>query len=480
MRQENKPKILCVDDEKLNLKLLQSILVPEGYEFQGVESADMALAQAIEYPPDLILLDIMMPKISGFEALRKLRAEEKTRLIPVVMVTALKETDDRVRALEAGCDDFISKPFDKIELLARVKSLLKISYYRRQLDEKEKFKAVVDKMSDGIAVCGPDWVIKDSNEAVLKYLNIADPANANLAEIIFKNYSVSITKERLSDLSVPHKTFDIVRQESETTKALYLEADLDAVRNPAGEVSDIVFTLRDVAQARREESLKQGFLGLISHKLRTPLVVINENISLLSDGLCGPLTEKQQKAIDAISNKSFLLTLLVEKLLGFAVVYSQSSLKGKEAIELKSSLPLITDAIIKRTKDKKVELNIDCQEDARLELSKMCLDQIMGNLIENAIKFNDKDTAKISIIAKKIPRRIEISVTDNGPGIPNEDYERIFEKFYQVEKYFTGQIEGAGLGLAVVKKLIEREGGEIRVESKLGQGSTFIFTLPVS
>ena len=152
---------------------------------------------------------------------------------------------------------------------------------------------------------------------------------------------------------------------------------------------------------------------------------------------------------------------------------------SKETIELKSQLPLITDLIIRRSKNRKIELNVDCQEGGKLEMNKAYFDQIIGNLIENAIKFNDKDTAKISIIAKKIPGRVEISVTDNGPGIPNEEYERIFEKFYQVEKYFTGQVEGVGLGLAIVKKLVEREGGEIRVESKLGQGATFIFTLPV-
>jgi signal transduction histidine kinase len=314
---------------------------------------------------------------------------------------------------------------------------------------------------------------------LLKYLNIADPANVNLVETLFKNYSVSIPKEGLMDLAIAHKTFDIVREETETTKALYLEANLDVVKNPAGEISNIVFTLRDVTAARREEFLKQDFLGLISHKLRTPLAIITPYASMLQQGEMGPLNEKQQKAIDVISKDSFELIRLVEKLLGFTTIYGQKFANSKETIELKSQLPLITDQIIRRSKNKKIELNVDCQEGGKLEMNKAYFDQIIGNLIENAIKFNDKDTAKIFIIAKKIHGRVEISVTDNGPGIPNEEYERIFEKFYQVENYFTGQVEGVGLGLAIVKKLIEREGGEIRVESKLGQGATFIFTLPV-
>ncbi|MFH1441506.1 MAG: response regulator [Candidatus Omnitrophota bacterium] len=480
MFQDKKPKILCVDDEKLNLKLLKSILEPEGYEVWGVESGEAALAQAAEVFPDLILLDIMMPKMNGFEALRKLRADEKTRVIPVVMVTALVETEDRVKALKAGCDDFISKPFDKTELLARVKSILKISYYRRQLDERDKFKAVLDEMSDGIAICGPDWVIKDSNAAVLKYLNISDPADVNLAEIIFNNYSVSITKEKLMDLTIARKTFDISRGESEKTKALCLEANLDVVKNPSGEISSIVFAVRDVTQARREEFVKQDFLGMITHKLLTPLTIIRGDIALLQDGLCGLLTDKQKETIDAASKHSFLLILLVEKLLGFNILYSQKLDQLKETIELKSYLPVITNLMIKCAENKKVELNVDCQEDVKLEMNKVYFDQVMGNLIENAIKFNDKDAAKISIVVKKVSGKIEISVIDNGPGIPNEEYERIFEMFCQVEKYFTGQVKGAGLGLAVVKKLIEGQMGEIKVKSKLGEGSAFIFTLPVS
>jgi len=316
--------ILVVDDQFQNIELLEAYLVPQGYEIVKAASGEEALEKLSGNQIDLVLLDIMMPKMSGLEVLEKLRADEKTRLIPVVMVTVLKETEDKVKALEAGCDDFISKPVDKVELLARVKSILKISYYLRQLDEKEKFKAVVDKISDGIAVCSPDYLIKDSNEAILKYLNIVDPANVNLVETLFKNYSVSINKEALMDLTIVHKTFDIVREKSETIEALYLEVNSDVIKNSAGELLSIVFILRDVTIARTEEFLKQDTLTLISHKLRTPLGVISGKIALLQDGLYGPLNGEQKEAIDAVSKQSFLLISIVEKLLGFTIVRNSS------------------------------------------------------------------------------------------------------------------------------------------------------------
>jgi len=317
---KDKPVILVVDDQFQNIELLEAYLIGQDYEIVKASSGEEALQKISSNQFDLVLLDVMMPKMSGLEVLKKLRADEKTKALPVVMVTVLKETEDKVKALEAGCDDFISKPVDKVELLARVKSMLKISHYLRQLKEKDEFKVVVDKISDGIAICSPDYLIKDSNAAFLKYLNISDPANANLIETLFKNYSVSINKEALMDLTITHKTFDIVRRDSETTEALYLEANLDVIKNSAGELLSIVFILRDVTAVRREELIKHDSLALISHQMSTPLGVISGNISLLVDGSYGPLTEEQKKAIDAVSKQSILLISMVEKLLGLTIV----------------------------------------------------------------------------------------------------------------------------------------------------------------
>jgi len=321
---KDKSVILVVDDQFQNIELLEAYLVPQGYEIVKAASGEEALEKLVNSQIDLVLLDVMMPRMSGIEVLEKLRADEKTKAIPVVMVTVLKETEDKVKALEAGCDDFISKPVDKVELLARVKSILKISHYRRELEEKEKFKTVVDKVSDGIAICSPDYLIKDCNAAILKYLNISDLKNVNLVETLFANYSVSINKEALMDLTIAHKTFDIVRQKSETTEALYLEVNLNVVRNSAGELLSIVFILRDVTAVRVEEFLKQDTLTLISRKLSTPLGVISGNVSLLQDGAYGALNQEQKKAIDSVSKQSSLLISTVEELLGFTIVCSHS------------------------------------------------------------------------------------------------------------------------------------------------------------
>ena len=153
-------KILVVDDEILNRKLIQAMLKPQGYEVSlAVDGAD-CLAQVEVDPPDLILMDIMMPNMNGFEVVAKLKAKARLAVIPVVMVTALQDINDRVKALEVGADDFLTKPVDRMELRARVRSLLKVkayndhmANYRRELEEEvarrtEEVRRAHEKLRD--------------------------------------------------------------------------------------------------------------------------------------------------------------------------------------------------------------------------------------------------------------------------------------------------------------------------------------------
>jgi serine phosphatase RsbU (regulator of sigma subunit) len=140
---EDKPLILVVDDQVQNIELLEAHLVPQGYEIIMAASGEEALEKLAGNRIDLVLLDVMMPGMDGFEVTRRIRRDDMHRQLPIILVTVLRETEDRVRGIEAGCDDFISKPFDKLELLARVRALLKIkayndlkSNYRKELESE--------------------------------------------------------------------------------------------------------------------------------------------------------------------------------------------------------------------------------------------------------------------------------------------------------------------------------------------------------
>jgi signal transduction histidine kinase len=335
-------------------------------------------------------------------------------------------------------------------------------------------------MGDGVVVCTADWKIAAINSSAQKYLNITELENINLVDFILKNYSVSIPKEEMIDVSRSHKTFDVIRQETEQFKALYLDASLDVLKDTQEKVSNIIMTIRDVTDARTEELMKQDFLSLMSHKLRTPLNVITQSASIIQkENICGSLNDKQKKYMESVLRQSRLLTNLIDELLKFTELNTMKLDLQKEEIVLCDYLPLLVNPMVEGIKDKKIELKIDCPNKCyMIRINKSHMDMIMRNVVENAIKFNDKEVIKINISVKKSAQELEISIYDNGRGIPAEDQGKIFEKFYQIEKFFTGNVEGAGLGLALVKRLISAYGGQIDLKSEIGKGATFIVTFP--
>ena len=347
-----------MDDEKLNLKLLQSVLVPEGYEFQGAENGEAALGQVAQDPPDLILLDIMMPKISGFEVLQKLRADEKTRLIPVVMVTALRETKDRVKALEAGCDDFISKPFDKVELLARVKSLLRIKQYRSQLAEK-----------------------------------------------------------------------------------------------------------------------KNAFVTNVSHEFGTPITIMKGLLENIRDGLNGPVTLKQGESLDMMIRTVDRVSRLTRDMLDISKIEAGKLKLEYSPVDLAKILSDVTSAFI--TEAKKKEITVQKEIPSKPVLFRGDEDrstQVFVNLVSNAVKYTPvHGRVTVRLMERPEANLVHAEVEDTGPGIPEDQRERIFDKFTRIT---AEKQEGTGLGLPIAKDLVVLQGGRIWVEPAGEKGSRFVVELP--
>ena len=447
-----------MDDDRRNLELLEALLSQEGYAVKFCGSGADVLTYVASEIPDLILLDIMMPGMSGLEVLRLLRAKERTRLIPVVLVTALHAAEDRIRGIEAGCDDFISKPFDKSELSARVRSLLRISYYRRSLDEKEKFETVIQELGDGVVVCGPDWTVTRVNRSAKNYLGLSE-GHSFLAHI-FEHFSVSVKRELLADLSFSvSKKFDIRRENTEEFKALCLEVNLDVVRNALRELSCIVMTLRDVTQQRNMDFLAFDFLALLSHKFSTPVTVIGETLDILK-----PQVEKEESRglIGAAESGLREIRSLFQRLI--YVLEMQS--KGLKDVFFADFL----DGAAYRTKEKldaKYKLAGILEKDISVRKVALWKVIVLEELMENAYKFHGKDGLRMKLTFTDDA----MTFSDNGVGIPPEEQKRIFEPFYQVHKEFDGRIPGLGLGLTLVKKLVEINKGKIGVESVIGRGA---------
>lgn len=206
----DKPKILVADDIKQNVKLLRVILTAFEYDVIEAYDGEEALEKAKTEKPDLILLDVMMPKLTGYEVCHKLREDKKTKNIPIIMITALHETDDRIQGIEAGADDFISKPFNKAELLARVKSLLRMRQITSPSDETSVLDSILSNLAEGVIVADGEWKIKNINQTAQELLNIHETDMKDkdiVAYLSNKNLSMPLdtvmsTREKITDFQI--------------------------------------------------------------------------------------------------------------------------------------------------------------------------------------------------------------------------------------------------------------------------------------
>lgn len=333
----------------------------------------------------------------------------------------------------------------------------------------------------GIIICSPDWKIKAITSAARRYfhLDVADYSGLDVLDVIFQCYQPSIGIKEIKDLSAPHQTFELTRPETAGNKALYLQINRETVRDPQQEITSIVLSVQDITGQREEELLKQDFLGLISHKLRTPITAILETSSLLQQDKAGKLKEQRSALLNILVESASRLNELVSNLLNFVMINDKNLTASKEPIPIAEYLPKLLRPMLNLVKGKKVDLQIDCQDKSlTVSMNRTYFDLMIGNLVDNAIKFNDKEEIVIKITVRKEKGATCLTVSDNGPGIAVEEQEKIFEKFYQIEKSFTGSVAGAGLGLPLVKKIVAVYGGAIDLRSELGRGTTFNIVLP--
>ncbi|MBI3015705.1 MAG: response regulator [Candidatus Tectomicrobia bacterium] len=214
--QNHNSTILVVDDVGPNLELLEAHLISEGYRVETATNGKQALEVVEKSPPDLILLDIQMPGMDGYQVCEKLKGEDHTRLIPIVMITALRELEDKIKAIDAGADDFISKPFNKLEVLARVRSLLKVKYLNEQLDTAEN---VIFALAQAIE--SKDKYTENHIERVSQYsMELARSLDLSATDIdaVYKGGQLHDIGKIVLDDSIINKPGRLTREEFELVK----------------------------------------------------------------------------------------------------------------------------------------------------------------------------------------------------------------------------------------------------------------------
>ncbi|MFC2061156.1 response regulator [Elusimicrobiota bacterium] len=346
--------------------------------------------------------------------------------------------------------------------------------------EKEKLDTLFSEMRDGAVILNEQLEIVFINQAAKKFLNLDDTAIGKKIVDVTGYFSPSMPWDILKKIKEEIIDLDLVRKKGQL---LYLSVSASTIKDKNIDTDNYILILRNITEEKKEELVQRNFLRLMSHKLKTPLTnVIGFTANLSEKETLKKLNKQEQESISIISTESFRLSTLIDKLLRYTLLETEELEISRSKINIHDIIKKVMDALeetlilynintfISKEMDNLPEVNVDPEK----------IQEVIEKLVENAIKFNDNEEKNITISG--IPSDngfVEIHITDNGPGIPVEETEKIFEKFQQLEKYFTGRVDGMGLGLPLARKIIEAHKGRIWVESPIGKGSTFIFTLPV-
>ena len=364
--------LLVVDDDPRNRRLLEGYLLSEGYQVRLACDGQEALDEASRQPPDLVLLDVMMPGMNGFEVCRTLKENPATRLTQVMMVTALDDTPNRVEGLDGGADDYVSKPVRREEFMAKVRSLLRA---RTLMTELEHARAVLAER------------------------------NAQLEEL---------------------------------------------------------------------EAFKETLIQTVVHDLKNPLSVVMGNLDLLA------LKAEGHDAVQLSRSRSSAERMhrMILDLLDIAGLEEGRFHLNPEPVDTLDMARLAVEEAGVSAERKKVKLELDASsDDCTVEGDPSVLRRVMDNLLANALEHSPAETTiRLGVCHRE--EGTEISVADQGEGIPAEHRDKIFEKYARLDLKKSGASSNRGLGLTFCRLAVEAHGGTIWVEEAPGGGALFRVLLP--
>lgn len=519
--------ILAVDDDSSILALLKVMLEPWGMAVQTLSEPRQFFPALELVRPDLIILDVEMPDYNGIELCKMLRSRPDWAEVPVLFLTVHGNEEIINEIFRSGADDYIQKPFVGPELVTRILNRLERNRLLRRLASSSSQLALGlgdspqagsgnQKTLESQLIPPIPGLISDLNnsdrfpQAVVNLLNIADDAiicidhQQNIvffnrgAEKIFGYSADEILGHALNEL-IPERYGRVHRQHVETFRSdqrgakqmgerqeIYgqrkggIEFPSEASIAKYGQGNQTLYTviLRDISERKQAEQKKSDFVAVVSHQLRTPLTGVVGVLEMLSRGLQSQDSEESDKLLSIAMSSAERLVRLVNSVLDIERIEI-----GKVELNLAiCDLAEIAEDAVKAMQSLASSRGIILEmtlHPVKARVDRNRIFQVLTNLMSNAIHFSGEGmTVSLRLTTDKHLARVE--VIDRGTGISPEQIEHIFEKFHQSELPHPGAHSGLGLGLATCQSIIKQHDGAIWVESQLGVGSHFFFTLPRS
>jgi two-component system, sensor histidine kinase and response regulator len=500
-----RPNILVVDDRKENLLATEKILRHLDAGIFKANSGNEALSLVLRHRFAVVLLDVQMPEMDGFETAMLMQEHESMRGVPIIFVTAIsKEERYATQAAEIGAVDYIFKPINSEILKSKVKVYLDLYVQREELfkiqsaleDAEARLRAILDNVLDGIITIDASGTVISINPAVVKMFGYES------GDVVGRNIRMLMPEPNRSS----HDGYLARYESTGKTKAIGVGRELEGLTK-AGltfpmelTVTEVAFQsqrmfvglVRDITERKRSEDAsrharaaaevanrtKSDFLANMSHEIRTPM---NAIMGMTYLALRAAPTPQQQGYLTKIGNAAQSLLGIMNDILDFSKIEAGKLELEHIVFSLAEVLCNLVDIVGQTAEGKGIALVFSGTEQAPRSLvgDPLRLGQILINLVNNAIKFTEKGEIVVQVMVEEVTAgraRFAFSVTDSGIGMSPMQVANLFQSFNQADTSFTRKYGGTGLGLAISKQLCELMGGSISVASELDKGSKFRFT----
>ncbi len=474
-----KPRVLVVDDEKRIRDACFRMLSEEGFEVEQAENGEECLKKIQDAHFDIVLLDLMMPGVSGMDALAEVKSLHPDTV--VIVITGYATIEHSIEAMKKGAFDFLPKPFSPQDLRMVVSKA--IEFLRTLQDiatEKSRMRVMINSLGDGVLITDNQKNVALANPAFLKMIicTATDVIGRPVSDIIEDPTLLGMIDEALEQTA---DTFAELTEEVTVCGKgddTIIGARCIPFRDRLDRNLGTVTVLHDITAMKKMDQMKSDFVSMVAHEIKSPLNSVLMQVKVLLDGLAGDLTDKQREVLSRVSDKIQSLTMLSSELLDLAKIESGLINQEKEELDIPEIAKNQVEFYQDKAQAKSIRLSI-LQTDHPVSVmgNKNNIEEVVSNLITNAIRYTPEG-GEIRVSAGDEKDYACITVSDTGFGIPEEDKDRIFDRFYRVKNEKTRYINGTGLGLAIVKSIIEAHNGMITVDSKVDEGTTFSVYLP--
>lgn len=505
MSTDNKHTILIVDDDAKNLSVLFEYLRRANYKVLVAESGPSALERVEHLVPDLILLDIMMPGMNGFETCQQLKTNEKTKNVPVIFITALVDTLDKVKAFEVGASDYITKPFEAAEVLVRINTHLTLHDLQTNLqtqnqqlrEENLKRKWVQEALQESrmryrlLAENATDMISRETLDGVYRYVSTAcgiilgyeieEMIGQSVYDYVFPDDLAHLKQSREVDISESGAVTTTYRARRKNNTYVWLETISRIVRDPETQDAEIVAVSRDITERKQmEQTLREqnqeldAFAHTVAHDLKNPLGGLIGYADLVADNYHNIPQEMILSIIEKIRTTSKQMNNIIDELLLLSGLRrGQVDLTPLDMDEVVAQALYRLNLMIER-----YEAKITYPDYWPLALGySPWVEEIWANYVSNALKYGGEPPHMELGATPQDDGMIRFWVKDNGEGLTPDEQSRLFVEFVRLNEV---RAEGHGLGLSIVRRIVDRLDGQVGVESTVGAGSEFYFTLPAA